>query len=164
MATKKTVELLISGGQATAGPPLGPALGPLGINTMAVVTKINELTKDYAGMKVPVKVAVNIEDKTFDVSVGTPTASALIVSELKIEKGSGTPNTEKVGNLTMEQIVQISKIKSPQLLAQTLKGAAKEILGTCITMGVTVEGKDPREVQKEIDDGNYEEVFGKTEE
>jgi large subunit ribosomal protein L11 len=164
MADKKVVELLVSGGQATAGPPLGPALGPLGINTMAVVNKINELTKDYAGMKVPVKVAVDVENKTFEVNIGTPTASALIVSELKIEKGSGTPNTEKVGDLTMEQVVRIAKIKQSQLLAQTLKGAAKEMLGTCVSMGVTVEGKDPREVQEEIDAGNYEELFGKDEE
>lgn len=164
MAEKKVVELLINGGQATAGPPLGPALGPLGVNTMAVVTKINELTKDYAGMKVPVKVAVDVENKTFEVTIGTPTASALIVSELKIEKGSGTPNTEKVGDLTMEQVVRIAKMKRSQLLASTLKGAAKEMLGTCVSIGVTVEGKDPREVQKEIDAGNYEELFGKDEE
>ena len=164
MVEKKIVDLLVSGGQATAGPPLGPALGPLGVNTMAVVTKINELTKDYAGMKVPVKVAVDVENKTFEVTVGTPTASALIVSELKIEKGSGTPNTEKVGDLTMEQVVRIAKVKHPQLLASTLKGATKEVLGTCVSMGVTVEGKDPREVQTEIDQGNYEELFNKSEE
>ena len=159
MVDKKIVDLLVSGGQATAGPPLGPALGPLGVNTMAVVTKINELTKDYAGMKVPVKVAVDVEDKTFEVTVGTPTASALIVSELKIEKGSGTPNTEKVGDLTMEQVLRIAKVKRPQLLASTLKGATKEMLGTCTSMGVTVEGKDPREVQAEIDEGKHEELF-----
>ena len=164
MVEKKVVELLVSGGQANAGPPLGPALGPLGINIMAVVNKINELTKDYAGMKVPVKIAVDPENKTFEVTVGTPTASALIVSELKIEKGSGTPNTEKVGDLTMEQVVRIAKVKHPQLLASTLKGATKEVLGTCVSMGVTVEGKDPREVQIEIDQGNYEELFNKTEE
>ena len=159
MPEKKVVELLISGGEATAGPPLGPALGPLGINTMAVVNKINELTKDYSGMKVPVKVLVDLENKSFEVAVGTPTASALIVSELKIEKGSGAPNTEKVGNLTMEQVVRIAKMKRPELLANTLKGASKEILGTCLSMGVTVEGKDPCEVQKEIDTGKYEELF-----
>ena len=164
MAEKKIVELLVNGGQANAGPPLGPALGPLGVNTLAVVTKINELTKDYAGMKVPVKVAVDVEEKTFEVTVGTPTASALIVSELKIEKGSGTPKTEKVGDLTMEQVVRVAKMKRPQLLAQTLKGATKETLGTCVSMGVTVEGKDPREVQREIDEGRYEELFRKGEE
>jgi large subunit ribosomal protein L11 len=164
MVDKKIVELLISGGQATAGPPLGPALGPLGVNTMAVVNKINEVTKDYAGMKVPVKVAVDIEDKTFEVTVGTPTASALIVSELKIEKGSGTPNTQKVGDLSMEQVVRIAKMKRPELLALNLKGATKELLGTCVSIGVTVEGKDPREVQVEIDEGNFEELFNEDEE
>ena len=86
------------------------------------------------------------------------------MSELKIEKGSGTPNTAKVGDLTMEQVVRIAKIKSPQLLAQTLKNAAKEMLGTCISMGVTVEGKDPREVQEEIDAGDYAELFAENEE
>jgi large subunit ribosomal protein L11 len=159
MADKKVVELIVSGGQANAGPPLGPALGPLGVNIVAIVNKINEVTKAYAGMKVPVKIAVDPEDKTFEVTVGTPTASALIVAELKIEKGSGTPNSVKVGDLTMEQIVKIAQIKGSQLLASNTKMAAKEILGTCVSIGVTIEGKDPREIQKEIDEGNYDKLF-----
>jgi large subunit ribosomal protein L11 len=163
MADKKVVELLIAGGQANAGPPLGPALGPLGVNVMMIVNKINEITKDFSGMKVPVKVIVDPDTKEFEVTVGTPTASALIVSELKIEKGSGTPKTQKVGNLSMDQIIRIAKIKRSELLSRTLKGAAKEILGACISIGVTAEGKDPREVQKEIDQGNYDEIFSKSE-
>jgi len=163
MVEKKVVELLVGGGQATAGPPLGPALGPLGVNILAIVNKINELTKDYAGMKVPVKVAVDPETKEFEVSVGTPTTSALIVKELKIEKGSGTPNTQKVGNLTMEQVIRIAKLKRSEILAKTLKTAANEMLGSCVSMGVTVEGKDPREVQKEIDEGKHDELFSKSE-
>jgi large subunit ribosomal protein L11 len=163
MVEKKTVELLISGGQATAGPPLGPALGPLGVNVMMIVNKINELTKDYAGMKVPVKVIVDPDTKQFEVTIGTPTTPALIVSELKIEKGSGTPNTAKVGNLTMEQIIRVAKIKRPEMLAKTLKLAAKEVLGSCVSMGVTVENKDPREVQKEIDEGKHDEIIAKGE-
>jgi large subunit ribosomal protein L11 len=162
MVDKKAVELLVNGGQANAGPPLGPALGPLGVNVMAIVNRINELTKDYSGMKVPVKVIVDPDTKQFDVTVGTPTASALIVSELKIEKGSGTPSTAKVGNLTIDQVVRIAKMKRPELLAKTLKLATKEILGVCVSMGVTAEGKDPREVQKEIDEGKYDEAFGKS--
>lgn len=159
MPEKKVVELLVSGGQANAGPPLGPALGPLGVNIMAVVNKINELTKDYAGMKVPVKVAVDVEVKEFEVTVGVPTAAALVVSELKVEKGSGTPNSAKVGDLKMDQVIRIAKIKRAELLASSLKNAAKEVLGTCVSMGVTVEGKDPREVQSEIDSGKYQELF-----
>lgn len=159
MGEKKVIELLVSGGQATAGPPLGPALGPLGVNVLAVVNRINELTKDYSGMKVPVKVIVDPETKQFEVQVGTPTTSALITSELKIEKGSGTPNKDKVGNLTIEQVIRIAKIKKPELLSKTLKAAAKEILGTCVTMGVTVEGKDPREVIRDINEGKYDKIF-----
>jgi large subunit ribosomal protein L11 len=163
MAEKKIIDLLINGGQATAGPPLGPALGPLGLNIMSVVTKINELTKDYSGMRVPVKIAVNTDDKSFEVTVGTPTSSALIVSELNIEKGSATPNTEKVGNLTLDQVMRITKVKLPQLLSHNLKNGTKEILGTCISMGVTVDGKDPREIQKEIDLDTHKEMFSKGE-
>ncbi len=159
MVENKTVELLVAGGQATAGPPLGPALGPLGVNVMQIVIRINELTKDYAGMKVPVKISVNPEDKSFDVTVGVPTCSALIVSELKIEKGSGTPNTAKVGDLKVDQIVRIAKTKRPELLAKTLKGATKEVMGTCVSIGVTVEGKDPREVQKEVDEGKFDAII-----
>jgi len=161
MTEKKIVELLVSGGQATAGPPLGPALGPLGLNILLVVNRINELTRDYAGMKVPVKVAVDVENKEFEVTVGTPTAAALVVSELKVEKGSGTPNSVKVGDLSMDQVVRIARIKRAELLAGDLKSAAKEVLGTCVSMGVTIEGKDPREVQKEIDAGKFGELFSK---
>jgi len=159
--SKKIVEALVAGGQATAGPPLGPALGPLGVNVLSIVNKINEVTKDYAGMKVPVKVIVDPETKEFEVTVGTPTASALIVSELKVEKGSGSPKAQKVGDLSMEQLVKIAKMKRVQLLASDTKKAAKEILGTCVSMGVTVEGKDPREVQKEINEGKHNALLEK---
>lgn len=158
---KKVVEALVAGGQATAGPPLGPALGPLGVNVLAIVNKINEVTKDYAGMKVPVKVTVDPETKEFEVTVGTPTTSALIVSELKLEKGSGSPKAQKVGDLNMEQVVKIAKRKSAELLSPNLKAAAKEVLGSCVSMGVTVDGKDPREVQKEIDEGKHDSILGR---
>jgi len=136
-------------------------LGPLGVNVLAIVNKINEVTKDYAGMKVPVKVSVDTETKEFEVTVGTPTASALIVSELKIEKGSGSPKAQKVGNLSMEQLVKIAKMKRVELLAPTVKRAVKEVLGTCVSMGVTVEGKDPKEVQAEIDQGKHDSILEK---
>jgi large subunit ribosomal protein L11 len=158
---KKVVEALVAGGQATAGPPLGPALGPLGVNVLAIVNKINEVTKDYSGMKVPVKVIVDPETKEFEVTVGTPTTSALIVSELKVEKGSGSPKAQKIGNLSMEQIVKIARMKSAELLSPNLKTAAKEVLGSCVSMGVTVDGKDPREIQKEIDEGKRDSVLEK---
>ncbi|RLI15097.1 MAG: 50S ribosomal protein L11 [Candidatus Hecatellales archaeon] len=159
MGEKKTVEALVSGGQATAGPPLGPALGPLGVNVPAIVSKINELTSDFSGVKVPVKVIVDIDTKEFEVEVGTPPTVALIVKELGVEKGSGNPKEEKIGNLTLEQVKKIARIKLGQSYAKTLKSAALEVLGTCVSMGVTVEGKDPKEVQKEMREGVHDEFF-----
>lgn len=161
MVEKKVVDTLVSGGRATAGPPLGPTLGPLGVNVLAIVNRINELTKDYAGMKVPVQISIDLETKEFEVTVGTPTTSALIVSALKIEKGSGNPKDEKVGDLTVSQVVGLAKKKQSKLLAKSLKLAAKEVLGSCVSMGVNVEGKDPRQVQREIDEGKYDSLFEK---
>src|SRR5437588_10631258 len=105
LGEKKTVAALIDGGKATAGPPLGPNLGPLGVNVLQIVNRINEITKAYAGMKVPVKVLVDVDEKSFEVEVGTPTTSALIGKELGEEKESGTPKDTKVGDGSPQQIV-----------------------------------------------------------
>jgi large subunit ribosomal protein L11 len=155
MGEKKTVEALVSGGKATAGPPLGPALGPLGVNVLSIVNRINELTGGFMGMKVPVKVIVDTDTKEFEVEVGTPPTSALIAKELGVEKGSGNPKEEKVGDLGIEQVGRIAKIKMSQSYAKDVKSAAKEVLGSCVSMGVTVEGKDPREIQRALDKGEY---------
>ena len=159
LGEKKQVEALLNGGEATAGPPLGPALGPLGVNVLQIVNRINELTGAYAGMKVPVRVIVDVDTKAFEVEIGTPTTSALIVKELGIEKGSGNPKTEKAGNLTVEQVVKIAGMKLPGSYALSNSTAAKEVLGTCISMGITVDGRDPRDVQKEISDGKWDKLF-----
>jgi len=161
MVQKKSIDALVSGGQATAGPPLGPALGPLGVNVLAIVNKINELTNAFAGMKVPVKITVDPDTKEFEVTVGTPTTSALIVSALKIQKGSGSPKEEKVGNLTIAQVIDLAKKKQHEVLARSLKLAAKEVIGSCLSMGVTVDGRDPREIQREITEGKHDSLFEK---
>jgi large subunit ribosomal protein L11 len=155
----ETVEILIDGGKATPGPPLGPAIGPLGINMMQVVEQINQKTADFDGMKVPVKIIVDSSTKEFQVEVGTPPTTALIMDELKIEKGSQDPGLEKVADLKMEQALKIARMKFDTLLSPDYKNAAKEIIGTCVSMGITVEGKDPREVQKEVDEGVYDSVL-----
>lgn len=159
LGEKKQVEALLNGGEATAGPPLGPALGPLGVNVLQIVNRINELTSGYSGMKVPVRVIVDVETKAFEVEIGTPTTSALIVKELGIEKGSGNPKAEKAGNLTVEQVVKIAKMKLPGSYALSDNSAAKEVLGSCISMGITVDGRDPREIQKEISEGKWDKLF-----
>ncbi|MCD6411310.1 MAG: 50S ribosomal protein L11 [Thermoplasmata archaeon] len=155
----ETIEVLVEGGKATAGPPIGPALGPLGINVMQVVKTINEKTKNFEGMKVPVKITVDPKTKQFEIKVGTPPASALILKELGAEKGSSSPRTEKIGNLTMDQVIKIAKMKYDDLLGKDLKKKVKEIVGSCVSIGVTIEGKSPKEVIKEIDEGVYDSKF-----
>ena len=159
MSEKKSVEALVSGGKATAGPPLGPMLGPLGVNIVSIINKINELTSDFSGVKVPVTVTVDVDTKSFEVTVGTPPTVALIVKELGIEKGSGNPKTEKVGNITMEQVKKIGKISMTKSYAKTLKSSMKEVIGTCLSLGVTVEDMEPKEAQKEIDQGKYDNII-----
>ena len=155
MATE-TVEILIDGGKATPGPPLGPAIGPLGINMMQVVEQINQKTADFEGMKVPVKVIVDTSTREFEVTVGTPPTTALIMDELKIEKASQDPGIDKVADLKIEQALKVARMKFDALLSADYKHATKEVIGTCVSMGITVEGKDPREVQKEISQGVYD--------
>jgi len=133
------------------------------MNVMAVVREINRLTADFAGMRVPVKVIVDVEKKTFRVEVGTPTTAALIIKELKLSKGSGQPVRSNVGDLSLEQAIKIAIIKKDEIGAKTLKGALKSVLGTALSMGVTVNSKDPRIVQRELDEGKYDDILAKYE-
>jgi|TARA_B100001964_G_scaffold218522_1_gene259626 large subunit ribosomal protein L11 len=153
---KKSVNALVVGGEANAGPPLGPALGPFGMNVMMIVKDINEKTKDYLGMRVPVKITVDTGTKEFDVEVGVPTTSALIVKETGVEKGSGEPKTKLVGNLGFQQLLKIANSKMDQSYGKTLKAVVREIVGSCISMGIKIEEKDPREFQKELGEGKFD--------
>ncbi|MBU7015457.1 MAG: 50S ribosomal protein L11 [Theionarchaea archaeon] len=147
---KQTVDALVDGGRATAGPPLGPALGPLGLNLNQVIAAINEKTAAFDGMKVPIKLIVDPETKNFEIKVGTPPVSALVKKELGLEKGAQTPGSEPAGDITMDQVRKVAHIKMDDMLSYTEENAMKEVMGTCVSMGVTVEGRDPREVQKEL--------------
>ena len=158
-----TVDLLVDGGKATPGGAMGPALGPTGVNIKQVVDDINKQTQAYSGMKVPVKITVFKKTRTFEISVGIPPASALILKEAGIPKASGEPNTNIVGNITFEQLINAAKAKRPDLTAASLGAACKELLGTMVCMGVTCEGKDSREVQKEVDKGKYKDLLAKHE-
>jgi large subunit ribosomal protein L11 len=159
MGEKKAINALVTGGEASAGPPLGPALGPLGVNVLGIVNEINKQTGDFKGMRVPVKVEVDLETKQFTVTVGTPTTSALIAKESGIPKGSSKPNTDLVGDLTIDKVIGIAKSKMANSYAKTVKAAAKEVVGSCISMGVKVDGKDPREVMRDLNAGKWDAKF-----
>ena len=159
MGKKQVIEALVSGGAATAGPPLGPALGPLGVNVKQIVDRINELTSDFRGMRVPVKIVVDVDTKEFEVEVGIPTTSALIAKEAGIEKGSGAPGREYVGNLSMEQVVNIARIVNKKVHLNDLKKVVLQVIGTCVSMGVKIENMDPKEVTRLVREGKYDDVI-----
>ncbi len=155
----EVVEVLVDGGKATPGPPLGPVLGPMQVNIVEIVKVINERTKAFAGMKVPVKITIDPKTKAFDISVGTPPTSALIIKELKIQKGSGANTTNKVGNLTMEQVIKIAGMKESAILGKTLKNRCLEVAGTCVSMGITINGEDAKQAQFLMKDGKWDKYF-----
>lgn len=162
---KQKIEALIEGGKASAAPPLGPALGPLGVNIGQVIAEINKKTQGFKGMQVPVYVEVDDETKAFTVSVGTPPAVALIMQEAGIKKGSGRPQEEFVADLVIEQIIKIAQMKEDALLGKDMKNKVKEIIGTCNSMGVKVEGVKAVEAIKLVDEGKFDQqiLSGKTE-
>ena len=156
MATE-TIEALIEGGKATAAPPLGPALGPLGLNIGQVIAEINKKTEAFKGMQVPVKIIADKTAKTFEITVGTPPASALIKKEAGVEKGSGKPQVDHVADVRIEQVIKVAKMKEDDMHGKTLKNRVKEIIGTCNSMGVMVEGKHARDSMRDVEAGKYDE-------
>ncbi len=152
---KTVIKALVDGGKASPKPPLGPQLSQAKVDIGKVIAEINEKTKDFAGMQVPVEIIVN-EDKSFEIKVGTPPVSSLVKKELGLEKLSQNPGKDFVGNLTMEQVVKIAKLKMDSFTTSDLKKAVKQVIGSCVSMGVTVEGKNPKEILKEIDEGKWD--------
>lgn len=150
------VKVLVEGGKATPAPPLGPSLAPLGVNIGEIVKQINEKTREFAGMKVPVTVAVDSSTKSFEIKVGSPPASELIKREIKIQKGAANPKTEEAGNITVEQLLKVTKMKFQNMNSYRMKSAVKEIAGTCASLGIRVDNKKAREFQKDVDEGKYD--------
>ncbi|VVB81701.1 50S ribosomal protein L11 [uncultured archaeon] len=153
---KQTVDAMVEGGKASAAPPLGPALGPLGVNIGQIISEINKKTADFKGVQVPVKIVVD-EQKNVSISVGTPPASALIKQEAHIEKGSGNPETELIADVKIEQIIKIAKMKTDNLSGKDMFARVKEIAGTCNSMGVMIEGKRAVETIADINKGMFTE-------
>lgn len=138
------------------GPALSQKLGPAGININEVIKKVNEVTKDFKGLKVPVELDVDLGTKEFEIKVSSPPMSELMKRELGIEKGSGMQNKMQVANASIEQIISVAKTKLPNLLANDLKAAVKSVVGTCVSLGVLIENKLAVEVAKEVEEGKYD--------
>ncbi|MEI6304431.1 MAG: 50S ribosomal protein L11 [Candidatus Taylorbacteria bacterium] len=134
----KKVKVIAPAGKATPAPPLGPTLGQAGVNIGDFTKKFNDATKGMMGDMIPVVITV-YEDRTYDFKLKSPPASSLILKALKQEKGSGKPNTKKIGTITKAQAREIAEKKMGDLNANTIDQAAKIIAGTARSMGVDVK-------------------------
>jgi large subunit ribosomal protein L11 len=143
------VSVMVEGGKAAAGAVLGAALGPLGVNVGLVVTQINEQTKGFAGMKVPVIVKVDAATRQFTLIVGRPPFAALLLKEIGKEKGSGKSKTETIGDVSLEAVEKIAAAKGADLQGRTDDQKTNQVIGTCVSMGITVDGQDPRALLKQ---------------
>ncbi len=133
----KKVKIQAPGGAATPAPPLGPTLGQTGINIGEFVKRFNDATKDMRGQTIPAEISI-YDDRSFDFILKTPPASGLILKALGKDKGSGTPNTAKIGKMTKAQVKEIAEQKMADLNAKDLAGAMKIIEGTARSMGVDI--------------------------
>ncbi len=151
MENIKTVKLLVEAGKASAGPPLGPALGQMKLNVSKVVEEINNKTKSFLGMKIPVTLYVNMKTREYEIEVGLPTTSALLKKEIS-ESG-------KEKNVELKKVIKIAKEKMGDMFVSDLKAAVKTVLGVAVSMGVKVDGKSPKKVIKEINEGLHDSLL-----
>ena len=133
------IKLQCPAGAANPAPPVGPALGQHGVNIMEFCKQFNERTRDQQGLTIPVVITV-YKDRSFTFIMKTPPATVLLKKAAGIEKGSGTPNTNKVGKVTRKQLEEIAKVKARDLNAADLEAAVKIIAGSARSMGLEVEG------------------------
>jgi len=136
---KAIIKLQIQAGKATPAPPVGPALGPHGINIMAFCKDYNARTASQAGSIVPVELTIFV-DRSFSFITKTPPAADLLRKACGVDKGSAEPNRIKVGKITQQQLREIAEIKMKDLNAVDIVGAEKQIIGTARSMGIEVEG------------------------
>ena len=163
MAREKIIKVQIEGGKASTEPPLGPALAEAGLDAAEVVEKLNEITKPYEGMTVEVRIVVDVETKKYRIDLGLPTTTSLLLKFAGTSEPSGDPMHKKVGDIKIEHVIKVAIMKRPEMNSKTLKAAVKCILGSARSIGLTVEGKDPKEVLKEVEQGVYDELIRKYE-
>jgi large subunit ribosomal protein L11 len=154
--TKMIIKLLAEGGEMKPGPALSQKLGPAGIPINQVIQKINEATEDFNGLKVPVELDVNLKTKQFEIKIFSPPVSGLLKRELGLAKGSGEQIKTKIANASIEQIISVAKTKMQNLLCKDLKSAVKVVVGTCVSLGILVENKPAKEIERDIEAGKYD--------
>ena len=155
------MKLLVDGGSMKPGPAIAQKLGPAGINIGKFIGDINDATKEFSGIKVPVTVDINTKTKTYKIEVSSPSVAEMLKKEFALEKGSGQPHKLKMANAAIEQLIKIAKMKESGMLIRDFKAALKSVVGSCISLGILVESKDPKLVTKEINKGVYDKLIEK---
>lgn len=150
------IKLLVEGGEMKPGPALSQRIGPLGLNLGKIISDVNRATASFKGIKVPVVLDVNTKTKEVAVKVLTPPISELLKKEFSLQKGSPQPNNIKVANAAIEHLIKVAKIKQQDMLVGDFKAAVKSVVGSCVSLGVLVESKDPKTVMEDIDKGVYD--------
>ena len=158
------VKLLVDAGDMKPNPAISQKIGPLGLNLGKIIQDVNKATAEFSGIKVPVSLDIDTKTKSFKVEVSTPPTSGLLKKEFGLEKASGEPNNIKVANAAIEQIIAIAKTKHQSMLTEDFKKAVKNVIGTCVSLGILVENKNAKEACQEVEDGKYDDVIkqGKT--
>ncbi len=155
-----TINALVEGGKATPAPPLGPSLAPTGVNVGQVIASINEKTKDFAGMQVPITVVVDKASREFVITVGTPPTASLIKKEIgnkePVKEELGVKGKKVIGNLTIPMALKVARMKSSATLAKSTKAQLCEIFGSCLSLGVTVEGMNAKEAIAKLKSGAWD--------
>lgn len=153
------LKLLVDAGDMKPNPALSQKIGPLGLNLGKLIQDVNKATAQFKGIKVPVTVDVDTKTKNFRVEVSTPPTSELLKKEFVLEKGSGEPGSIKVANAAIEQVIAIAKTKQSAMLTEDFKKVVKNIVGTCLSIGILVENKTAKEIEREIDEGKYDDAI-----
>jgi large subunit ribosomal protein L11 len=153
---KLEIAALVEGGKASGGPPLGPAIGPTGVPIKNVIDTINEKTKEFKGLKVPIKVLIDTATKEFEVIISTPMTSALLLKEAGVESGSGKSKESQCGDIPFSSVIKVTKMKRDSLNALSLKAAVKTVLGTVLSVGMKVDGKMAKDVLQELNEGKFD--------
>lgn len=148
------IKLLVEGGVMAPGPALSQQIGPLGINMGQVISKINDATKSFKGLKVPVELNIDAA-KNISIKVFSPSVSELLKQEVGVTVGSGLQKSNYIGNLAIEQIISVAKTKLPDMLCKSLEAAVKTVVGTCASLGILIESKSAIEIESLIANGKF---------
>ncbi|MEM1534938.1 MAG: 50S ribosomal protein L11 [Candidatus Pacearchaeota archaeon] len=153
------IKLLVEAGSMKPSPAISQKLGPLGINIGKVIAEVNKATSAYQGLKVPVELDIDTATRDFKVRTLTPPVAELLKKEIGLKKASPMPKSIAVGNLAIEQIINIAKKKESPASEKELKAAIKSVLGTCVSSGILVESKNAKEIIAEVESGVYDELI-----